>query len=68
MDPLVEAIAILKDFLEEHDIRYMVIGGVANSVWGRPRATTNADLVLLLGGRSIAEFVELVSSLPISPA
>ena len=27
MDPLVEAIAILKDFLEEHDIRYMVIGG-----------------------------------------
>ena len=62
MDPLVEAIAILKDFLEEHDIRYMVIGGVANSVWGRPRATTDADLVLLLEGRSIAEFVELVST------
>jgi len=26
MDPLIEAIAILKDFLEEHAIRYMVIG------------------------------------------
>jgi len=32
MDPLIEAIAILKDFLEEHAIRYMVTGGVANSV------------------------------------
>ena len=35
---------------------------MANSVWGRPRATTDADLVLLLEGRSIAEFVELVST------
>jgi hypothetical protein len=62
VDSLIEAITILKDFLEEHAIRYMVIGGVANSVWGEPRATTDADLVLLLGGRSIAEFVELVST------
>jgi len=62
VNPLVEAIAILKDFLEKHAIRYMIIGGVANSVRGRPRATTDTDLVLLLGERSIAEFVELVST------
>lgn len=62
MDPLIEAIAILKDFLEEHGIRYMMIGGMANSVWGEPRPTIDVDLVLLLGERGIAEFVELVST------
>lgn len=30
MASLIEAIAILKDFLEGHAIPYMVIGGVAN--------------------------------------
>ncbi len=62
MDSLIEAIAILRDFLERHTIQYMVIGGVANAVWGEPRVTTDADLVLLLGERSIAEFVELVGT------
>ncbi len=50
---LVEAVRLLSDFLNQHGIRFMLIGGLANAVWGRPRATTDADLVLVLGERSI---------------
>jgi hypothetical protein len=62
MEPLAEALVILKAFLEQRAIRYMVIGGLANSVWGQPRFTADADVVVLLGDRSIAEFVELVAT------
>ncbi|HKY56043.1 MAG TPA: nucleotidyltransferase [Anaerolineales bacterium] len=30
-------------FLHEHGISYMIIGGIANSIWGEPRATHDAD-------------------------
>jgi hypothetical protein len=62
VDPLIEAVRALKGFLEPQGVQYMVIGGLANSVWGRPRATTDADLVVLLGSRSIAEFADLVAT------
>ena len=55
-----EALREVKEFLEQHNIRYLVIGGVANAVWGRPRATRDADLKVLIGERSIDEFVVLV--------
>jgi len=38
----------------------MIIGGLANAVWGEPRFTYDADVKVLLGQRSIAEFGELV--------
>ena len=38
----------------------MVIGGLANTVWGRPRATYDADVKVILGALTIAEFGELV--------
>ena len=62
MDPLVEAVRLLGDFLYQHNIRFMLIGGLANAIWGRARATTDADLVLVLGERSIAEMVQLIGS------
>jgi predicted nucleotidyltransferase len=55
-----EALRKLGAFLEEHRIRYMVIGGLANMVWGRPRLTYDADVKVLLGDLSISEFGELV--------
>jgi hypothetical protein len=60
MKLLVEALRQLKDFFEREGIPYMVIGGLANAVWGRPRVTYDADLKVILGESSIAEFGELV--------
>jgi predicted nucleotidyltransferase len=50
----------LKRLLDSHHIRYMVIGGLANTVWGRPRYTHDADLKVLLDELSIVQFGELV--------
>ncbi|MFZ5916017.1 MAG: hypothetical protein ACOYZ7_03715 [Chloroflexota bacterium] len=46
--------------MEKENIPYMVIGGVANAIWGRPRVTYDADLKVILRERSIVEFGELV--------
>jgi len=35
--------------LNKAGIRYMVIGGIANAVWGKPRATTDIDIVIGIG-------------------
>jgi predicted nucleotidyltransferase len=35
------------DFLESHDVMYMVIGAMAVAIWGRPRATADIDFTLL---------------------
>lgn len=50
----------LAAFFERHRIRYMLIGGLANAAWGRPRATYDADVKVVLGDLSIAEFGDLV--------
>jgi predicted nucleotidyltransferase len=57
-----EALREVKGFLDQHGIRYLVIGGVANAVWGRPRATRDADFKVLVGEYSIDELVALVAT------
>jgi len=46
-------------FLNERRIPYMVIGGVANSIWGRPRATHDVDLKVSIDA-PLAEFRKVV--------
>lgn len=36
----------IASFLEEHSVPYMVIGGIANLVWGLPRATIDVDVTV----------------------
>ncbi|MEA3396162.1 MAG: nucleotidyltransferase [Chloroflexota bacterium] len=57
-----EALREVKTFLEQHAIRHLVIGGIANAVWGRPRATREADFKVLIGERTINEFVTLIGA------
>lgn len=57
-----EALRKVVEFLDQHNIRYFVIGGIANAVWGRPRATRDVDFKVLLGEREIGEFVTLIGS------
>ena len=62
MDRQLQALAEIRTFLIQHGIRYVVIGGIANAIWGRPRGTLDADLKVLLGDMSIHAFVELLGS------
>jgi len=48
------------DFLVEHEIPYMVIGGLANSIWGEARFTRDADLKVSIGDRPLEDFRALV--------
>lgn len=46
-------------FLEEHQIPYMVIGGLALAIWGEGRATHDADFKVIVE-TSLDEFRKLV--------
>ncbi len=48
-------------FLDQHHIPYMLIGGIANAMWGQVRATRDADFKVGIGDRSISEFKQLVT-------
>ena len=39
MNALERAVALITRFLEERRVPYMLIGGIANLVWGEPRST-----------------------------
>ncbi len=48
MNALELALGTLVRFLEERRVPYMVIGGIANLVWGEPRATLDIDVSVLV--------------------
>jgi hypothetical protein len=41
-----EALVSLARRLDQHHIPYMIIGGLANAVWGEPRATLDIDATI----------------------
>jgi hypothetical protein len=45
---LERAVGSLARFLDERQIPYMVIGGIANLVWGEPRSTLDVDAAVLV--------------------
>jgi len=62
MKEQLDALREVKDFLDQHGILHLVLGGVANAVWGRPRVTRDADFKVWIGERTIEEFVALVGT------
>lgn len=60
MEKPLQALDEIQQFLIRQGIEYAVIGGIANAIWGRPRVTFDADLKVLIGDRSIAQFVDLL--------
>ena len=48
MTALERAVGSIAKFLEDHRIPYMVIGGIANLVWGEPRSTLDVDATVLV--------------------
>lgn len=48
----------LHDILESLDIRYAMVGSIASSVYGVPRATLDVDLLAAVDRTTIDEFVD----------
>ena len=46
MTPIEHALVSFARILSENEIPYMIIGGMANAVWGEPRATIDIDVTI----------------------
>jgi len=58
---LLEALGRAAQFLERENIPFIVVGGLANAVWGEPRTTRDVDLKVYIGERTAREFAALVA-------
>ncbi len=61
MNVLERSLQQVKVFLEREHIPYMVIGGMANLVWGKARLTQDLDLSLLCKEENIPAFIEKIN-------
>ena len=57
MTSLDRALLAIAGVLHREGIPYMVIGGLANAVWGEPRATVDVDVMLKLEDDMIPEII-----------
>ena len=57
-----ETLAALTRVLELHHIDYMIIGGLANAVWGEPRATLDIDVTVSADSSDAARIAALLDS------
>jgi hypothetical protein len=55
-----EMIRAVVQALRSSNIRYVVIGGIAASIWGRPRMTLDADIVITITPERLAEFLQVL--------
>jgi hypothetical protein len=55
------ALVMLAAVLDENRIPYMVIGGLANAVWGEPRATLDIDVTVWVDESAIAAVAKKLS-------
>lgn len=58
---LLEALRRTARWLERQGIPFVVVGGLANAVWGEPRATRDVDLKVYIGELTPQEFASLVA-------
>lgn len=54
---LVQALQKIVDFLETRKIDYMIIGGIANSLYGNPRQTFDIDVKVSIEEESLSAFI-----------
>ncbi len=54
------AVGEITEFLTGLGLKHFVIGGIANAIWGQPRATLDADFKVIIGHRSISEVVVML--------
>ncbi len=60
MEAQLAAVDEVSEYLNNHGIKFFIIGGIANAIWGQPRATQDADFKIIVGRRLISELVALL--------
>jgi len=58
MKALESALIAICRFLQQQNIPYMVIGGMANAVWGEPRATLDIDITIWVEDAKIQNLIQ----------
>lgn len=53
--------------LEKHQVRYMLVGGLAMNLHGVPRATMDVDIVLALDPANLRAFLGMAEDLKLKP-
>jgi len=61
MTGLEQALVRLARILSEHGIPYMIIGGMANVIWGEPRSTLDIDATVWVEDERIGQIVSLLA-------
>jgi hypothetical protein len=54
--------------LEQHRVRYLLVGGLAVNLYGVPRMTMDVDVVLALDSANLQEFLAVARELKLKPA
>lgn len=67
LTPLILPLQALKNLLSEFDDQGVIIGGVAVSLFGRPRYTVDLDAVILLNLSDIPRLLQSASNLGFEP-
>ena len=60
MRKLLKAVCDIQRFLKKRGIPYMIIGGIANLVWGEPRTTLDIDITVSIPQKEVKSFIDEV--------
>jgi hypothetical protein len=61
MQSLASTLIAISRFLKQQNIPYMVIGGMANAIWGEPRATLDIDITVWVEDVKIQNLIEALT-------
>jgi hypothetical protein len=60
MTPLDRAIQAITEVLESLHIEYAIVGGIANAVWGEPRATIDVDVTIAVEDSELGDTIQAI--------
>jgi len=63
LTPLLEPLSLLKILLERTGCQWMLIGGVAASLLGKPRFTADVDAVVLIEDKELSKLLKAAKRL-----
>jgi hypothetical protein len=67
MTPLDRAISAITHLLDSLGIEYAIVGGIANAVWGEPRATIDVDVTVSVEADDLSNTIRAITSQMRSP-
>lgn len=62
MTPLDRAIHAITHVLESQHIDYAIVGGIANAIWGEPRATVDVDVTVAVEDENLRATIPAIAA------